>query len=288
MRIAVLGAAGQVGSALVRRLGGSADVVALDRAGADLSIPGHVAEAIIRARPEVVINAAAYTAVDRAESEPEVAQRINAEAVAEMAVASAKIGARLIHFSTDYVFDGTKPGPYVAHDVPNPQSAYGRSKLAGERALAASGSHDWLVLRVAWVYAPAGRNFMLTMLRLAREGKPLRVVADQLGTPMPAEWIAQSTICLLGAGAQGVHHLSPTGTTSWHGFACAIMDEAARRGILPSAPAVAAITTAEFPTPARRPAQSALADSLGDLVPGPRPSWRALLSQALAQVQLAA
>ena len=318
MRILVLGAGGQVGRALKVHMAAHGEVVALDRADADLAVPGSAARAVERVRPHLAVNAAAYTAVDKAESEPDLAMQVNARAVHELADACRRHGAALIHYSTDYVFDGAKREPYAVADAPSPVGAYGRTKLAGERAVAdafgaafaASGAANgaaagaaagaappWLILRVAWVYAPYGKNFLLTMLRLAREGKPLRVVADQHGTPMSADWIARMTAALVrapGSGsapaatlaATGVHHLSPAGSTTWHGFAQRIMERAHARGLLPGVaepPRVNAITTAEFPTPARRPAQSRLADSLGTLLP-PRPDWTELLEQTLSQL----
>jgi dTDP-4-dehydrorhamnose reductase len=316
MRILVLGRGGQVGSALVEHLAPKGEVRALDRADADFTVPGALEAAVRRVKPQLVVNAAAYTAVDKAESEPDLAMRINAEAVGELARACAASGAALIHYSTDYVFDGAKAEAYTVSDAPAPMSAYGRTKLAGERAVAEAYAHveacaatahaanptQWLVLRIAWVYGPRGKNFMLTMLRVAREGKPLRVVADQHGTPMTAYWIARMTAALVHApgasrgeraapalAATGVHHLSPAGSTTWHGFAQRIMDRAHARGLLPglpSPPAVQPIGTADYPTPARRPAQSRLADSLGSLL-SPRPDWSELLEESLSQLKAA-
>lgn len=307
MRILVLGAGGQVGRALQVRCAHLGETVALDQTDADFAAQGAVARAVERMKPDVVINAAAYTAVDKAETEPDVAQRINADAVGELARACVACDASLIHYSTDYVFDGAKADPYTVHDAPNSVSAYGRTKLAGERAIAeafaAAQRAQWLVLRIAWVYAPYGKNFLLTMLRVAREGKPLRVVADQHGTPMSADWIARMTAALVRAtdrdggdrsasrpaalAATGVQHLSPAGSTTWHGFAQRIMERAHAHGLLPALaapPAVVPITTAEYPTPARRPAQSRLADSLGALLPA-RPDWSELLEETLTQLK---
>ena len=325
MRILVLGAGGQVGRALQVRCAHLGEVVALDQADADFTAAGAVARAVERVKPNLVVNAAAYTAVDKAESEPDLAQRINADAVGEVARACVACGASLIHYSTDYVFDGAKAEPYTVRDRPAPMSVYGKTKLAGERAIAeafgagagdaadarpagmrASAPH-WLVLRIAWVYAPYGKNFLLTMLRVAREGKPLRVVADQHGTPMSADWIARMTAALVRAtdadegnraesgpaslAATGVQHLSPAGSTTWHGFAQRIMERAHAMGLLAgltperaAPPVVTPIATSEYPTPARRPAQSRLDDSLGDLLPS-RPDWSALLEETLTQLK---
>jgi dTDP-4-dehydrorhamnose reductase len=330
MRILVLGAGGQVGRALQVHCSHLGELVALDQADADFTAAGAVARAVERVKPNLVVNAAAYTAVDKAESEPDLAQRINADAVGEVARACVACGASLIHYSTDYVFDGAKAEPYTVRDRPAPMSVYGKTKLAGERAIAeafgagAGGAADarplgarpagmrasaphWLVLRIAWVYAPYGKNFLLTMLRVAREGKPLRVVADQHGTPMSADWIARMTAALVRAtdadegnraesgpaslAATGVQHLSPAGSTTWHGFAQRIMERAHAMGLLAgltperaAPPVVTPIATSEYPTPARRPAQSRLDDSLGDLLPS-RPDWSALLEETLTQLK---
>ena len=325
MRILVLGAGGQVGRALQVHCAHLGEVVALDRSDADFAAPGAVARAVERVKPKLVVNAAAYTAVDKAESETDLAQRINADAVSEIARACVACGASLIHYSTDYVFDGAKAEPYTVRDRPAPMSVYGKTKLAGERAIAeafGAGAGDtadarpagmrasapqWLVLRIAWVYAPYGKNFLLTMLRVAREGKPLRVVADQHGTPMSADWIARMTAALVRSpdrdagdrsasgpamlAATGVQHLSPAGSTTWHGFAQRIMERAHAHGLLhghlpglAAPPSVAAISTADYPTPARRPAQSRLEDSLGALLPA-RPDWTELLEETLTQLK---
>ena len=304
MRILVLGAGGQVGRALNVHMSALGEVVALERRDADLAVPGSVARAVGRVRPHLVVNAAAYTAVDKAESEPDLAMQVNAHAVRELADACVRCGAALIHYSTDYVFDGAKLDQYAVADAPAPVGIYGRTKFAGERAVMRvcmdGQSEDparampmftpWLVLRVAWVYAPYGRNFLLTMMRLAREGKPLRVVADQHGTPMSADWIARMTAALVRANgslaATGLHHLSPAGSTTWAGFAQRIMERAHARGLLPGIaepPIVTPIATRDYPTPARRPSQSRLGDSLGDRLP-PRPDWTELLDETLTQL----
>ena len=241
-------------------------------------------------KPELIVNAAAYTAVDRAESEPEAAFAINARAPGILAEEAGRLSALLIHYSTDYVFDGTKTGPYSEEDTPGPLNVYGASKLEGERAIAASGGRHW-IFRTSWVYAPRGKNFLLTVLRLAREGKPLRVVADQFGAPTSAAMLARATAQALTTQVQvisrlsphnapppsGVYHMTAAGRTSWHGFACAIL-----RGF-GLADAVTAIPAAEYPTPAKRPANSLLdtgrlAASFGIRMP----SWEAGLHEAVA------
>jgi dTDP-4-dehydrorhamnose reductase len=242
---------------------GNVVVATRDGADADLAAdfdrPTALAALVRRLAPDVVINAAAYTAVDRAEHEIDAAFRINAEAPTVLARACADTGALLVHYSTDYVFDGNATRPYREDDPPAPLGVYGASKRAGEDAIRASGARH-AILRTAWVYAAHGQNFLRTMLRLAGERDVLRVVADQIGTPTPAAWIAEATAQLLrqGVPASGTWHLVAAGTTSWHGFAQAIMDEAQALGLLARVPQVLPITTAEYPTPARRPAYSVL------------------------------
>ncbi len=267
MSTLLLGAGGQVGQALLARLG--ADAVPATRGGsladgrpcevADLSRPDTLAALVARLRPSRVINAGAYTAVDKAEEERDLAFRVNAEAPAALAVACAAAGIPLVHYSTDYVFDGTATRPYREDDATAPLGAYGASKLAGEDAVrAAGGPHK--VFRLCWVYDAHGRNFLKTMLRLGAERDVLRVVADQVGTPTPAGWIADATLAALAAGPQrsGTWHLAAGGQGTWHDFATHLLAEAAARGVIARAPRVDAITTAEFPTPARRPAWSVL------------------------------
>lgn len=288
MRLLLLGGNGQVGHELRRSLAPLGEVVVTTRTGTlpagetcealDLARSGSIAPLIERIRPQVVVNATAYTAVDRAESEPELAQRVNAGAPAEIAGACAAIGSTLVHYSTDYVFDGAGSRAYREDDATAPLGVYGATKLAGEQAITTSGARH-LILRTAWVYGLYGHNFLRTMLRLATEREELRVVADQTGSPTPAWLIADVTANLLrNPDVAGVRHLVCEGETSWHGFASAIVDEAFRRGLLPRRPVVTPITTADYPTPARRPAcsvldTSALAADLG----APLPQWREAL-----------
>lgn len=264
----LLGANGQVGHELHQVLGAHGKkVLATTRSGqladgspclsCDLAEPGSVAALIGTYRPSVVLNATAYTAVDRAETEVDLAKRINAQAVGEIGESARGVGARVVHFSTDYVFAGDATHPYREDDIPAPASAYGRSKLDGEHALANTGA-EYLLLRVAWVYAPHGHNFLRTMLRLGAERDTLRVVADQIGAPTPAHWIAKAALQALDADALGCFHLAPEGSTSWHGFAQAIFAGASARGLLRRIPQVDAIATSDYPTPARRPAWSVL------------------------------
>lgn len=225
--------------------------------------------ALDRIQPDLIVNAAAYTAVDRAEDEPDLAMRVNGKAVGVLGEWAARHDARVLHYSTDYVFDGAAQRPYREDDGPDPVSAYGRSKLAGEFALRASGA-SYLILRTAWVYAPRGHNFLRTMLRLAGESEVLRVVGDQIGAPTPAELIADVTAQIAprwfnvdqgdmtAHSLDGVYHLTAAGETSWYEFARAILVRALHRGLLARVPEVQAIKTNEYPTRAQRPAYSVL------------------------------
>jgi len=265
MRILLVGKGGQVGRELQEPLSSLGDLAALDRTTADLERPDDLAAVVRRERPDVIVNAAAYTAVDKAESEPEKARLVNATAVAALARAAAERGATLVHYSTDYVFDGTKPDRYVEADEPHPLSVYGRTKLEGEEAVAASGCRHW-IFRTTWVYAAHGHNFVRTMLRLARERDELRVVDDQVGVPTSARLIARVTADCVGrlhagaAPAVGTYHLAPHGATTWCRFARAILAAARDRGVALRCPPerVTAIATADYPLPARRPGNSLL------------------------------
>lgn len=223
----------------------------------DLATPGALASLVREAKPAVVLNAAAYTAVDRAESEPDLARRINAQAVGELGGAAMSVGAGVVHYSTDYVFAGDADRPYRETDATGPGSVYGRTKLEGEQALADSGA-DAVTFRLAWVYAAHSTNFLRTMLRVGAERDHLRVVADQIGAPTPAHWIAEASLRALEAGARGLYHLAPQGQTSWHAYAEAIFAGAVARGLLAKAPVVEAILSSAYPTPAARPAWSVL------------------------------
>jgi dTDP-4-dehydrorhamnose reductase len=267
-RILLLGANGQVGTELRRSLAAVGDLVAATRSGeldgracerADCDDPSGLAALVERVRPDVVVNAAAYTAVDRAEQERDAAWRVNAEAPRVLADACARHAARLVHYSTDYVFDGRGTRPYREDDPTAPLGVYGASKLAGEDAVRASGALH-MIFRTAWVYAAHSHNFLRTMLRVGGERDVLRVVADQVGTPTPASLIADVTANALRhpSAPAGTWHLTADGQTTWHGFAEAIFAGAVRRGLLPRAPMVEPITTADYPTPAARPAYSVL------------------------------
>ncbi|MEX2199301.1 MAG: dTDP-4-dehydrorhamnose reductase [Burkholderiales bacterium] len=251
MRILLTGRNGQVGWELLKALAPLGEIVAPARAELDLRDAARIREVVRAANPDVIVNAAAYTTVDKAESERDAAFALNAGAPGVLAEEAKRSGALLVHYSTDYVFDGTKPSPYVEEDAPNPINVYGESKLEGERAIAVSGCR-YLILRTSWVYGPRGSNFMLTMLRLAKERPELRVVDDQVGAPTSSLEIARATATLLAKGALGLYHMTAAGETSWCGFARAILE---RAGI---AMPVTAIRTEDYPTPAKRPRNSRL------------------------------
>jgi dTDP-4-dehydrorhamnose reductase len=280
MRFLLLGADGQVGFELARTLAPLGEVVPATRRGVvpgnatclqvDLALPNTVQAAIEAVGPDWIVNAAAWTAVDRAEDEPDAARRANADALAVIGEAARARGARVLHFSTDYVFSGAGSRPWREDDPTGPLGVYGLSKLDGERALAASGAAH-LVFRIAWIYAARGQNFLRTMLRLAAERERLTVVDDQHGCPTPARFVAEACALAIarhaasapGASAalEGVFHLACRGQTSWHGFAVALLERAHRAGLLPRVPDVVPIRSAAFPTRARRPTWSVLDSS---------------------------
>ena len=256
MRILLTGSKGQVGSALERALAPLGEVSAFDRQGLDLLDLNSLRTRMERERPDIIVNAAGYTAVDRAEQEKDLAFAVNSRAAGELAREAKSIDALLIHFSTDYVFDGEKPAPYVETDAPNPLNVYGRSKLEGERAIAASGCRH-LILRTSWVYAPGGRNFVNAILAAAKTRHELRVVNDQHGAPTSSEAIAAAVARLLADPGLpqkpgGIYHLSAAGETTWHGFAKEILSmKGLRTRITP-------ISSAEHGAPAPRPKNSLL------------------------------
>ena len=279
MRILLIGPTGQVGGELAPRLAALGGVVALDRRALDLADPDAIRAGVRGARPDVIVNAAAYTAVDRAESEPDRANAINARAPGVLAEEAKSLGALLVHYSTDYVFDGTKASPYTEGDAPNPLSVYGRTKLGGERAIRVSGCRH-LILRTSWVYASRGHNFLLTMLRLGAERSELRVVGDQRGAPTWARDIAAATVRLLAKPPNGLFHLTAAGETTWHGFAREIMRLA---GLTP---VVHRIRAAEYPTAARRPANSVLDNARLRAAAGVvMPAWDESLARCLAETR---
>jgi dTDP-4-dehydrorhamnose reductase len=290
--ILLTGVNGQVGFELLRTVQGLGRVVALDRHALDLSDADAIRRIIRDVKPAMCLNAAAYTAVDQAETDKDAAFRLNADAPGVMAQECARLNALFVHYSTDYVFDGTKQGQYVEDDATNPQNVYGESKLAGERAVAdAGGAH--LIFRTSWVYGARGKNFVRTMLRLGAERDELRVVADQIGAPTWSNTIATSTAHVLATGLNapdpdywlkksGVYHLTSAGEASWYDLACETFDIATNG----DAPRVVPIEAREYPTPASRPANSrmsneALARSFGVR----QPDWRIALRLCLEDVQ---
>ncbi len=263
MRILLTGRNGQVGWELERSLAGLGEVSAFDVSSMDLAVPDQIVARVREIKPDVIVNAAAYTAVDAAEQEPELAMAINGTAPGVLAEEAKRLGSLLVHYSTDYVFDGTKDGPYAEDDATGPIGAYGRSKLAGEEAVRAACKRH-VILRTAWVYGVHGGNFVKTMLRVGAERPELKVVGDQVGSPSFAVDIARAVLAVVSnivtrpddRDLYGTFHCSGAGSTSWHGFACKIFDLAAPH--LGKRPVVREITTAEYPTPARRPANSRL------------------------------
>ena len=305
LTILLTGRNGQVGSALLPLLPRLGKVVALGRSELDLADPDAIRRAVREVQPQLIVNAAGYTQVDQAETDTAAAYAVNAAAPSLFAEEAKQIGAALIHYSTDYVFDGLKKSPYLETDPPNPVNVYGKSKLAGEQAIQSSGVPH-LILRTSWVYARRGRNFLLTLLRLSTQREELRIVADQLGAPTSSGQIATGTVRILAhilerdispasfARFSGTYHMTAGGETSWCGFAQAILEGVSR--IAPDTPwyaqatgghprlarRVIPITTAEYPTPARRPAYSVLSSArLRSTFGFELPDWRSQLIQVL-------
>ena len=276
--ILVTGAAGQVGFELVHLLASLGDVVATDRTTLDLASADAIVAAMRGAKPNLVVNAGAYTAVDRAEEEPAQAHAVNAVAPGVLAEEALRLGAVLVHFSTDYVFDGARTTPYPEDSPTGPLNVYGATKLEGERAIAAVGAHA-IVFRTSWVYGLRGKNFLLTIRRLAGERDELRIVSDQRGVPNWSRVLAEATARVVADGLAplaeraGLYHLSSTGEASWHDFAREIVGNAGSPRIVP-------ITTAEYPLPARRPPYGVLATAKFEATFGfALPDWRDALAR---------
>ena len=267
-RILIIGSLGQVGVELQRSFAGVGEVSARDRDTFDLAVPDEVRSLVRTVAPNIILNAAAYTAVDRAESEPETARAVNAQAPATLAEEALRLGALLVHYSTDYVFDGSKAEAWTETDTPNPLNVYGASKLAGEEAIRAVGGR-YLIFRTSWVYGPHGKNFLLTMLRLGRERDCLNIVDDQLGAPTTSIELANATRTVVDgvlAGRfgsdsdwSGLYHMTCSGSVSWCGFAKAIFARA-QAVFDGKAPAVHPIHTSDYPTAAKRPQNSVLSN----------------------------
>jgi len=283
MKLLILGRDGQVGTALTALLAPLGEIAAYGREGADFSRPDDIERVVHRERPDVIVNAAAYTAVDKAESEPELAQLVNATSPARLGQAAAELGALLIHYSTDYVFDGEKSAPYVEDDPTAPLNVYGRTKRDGELAIAESGAAHF-ILRTSWVHAPGHGNFIARILQLAAERDELKVIDDQVGAPTSARLIADVTarlIAQLEAGrpvASGIYHLTAAGETSWNGYARFIIEAAQRRGarLKVTPEKVHPVPSNAFPSPARRPKNSRLSThKLRSALGHDLPDWRA-------------
>ena len=296
-RIMLIGANGQVGWELTRSLMPLGEVIALTRSQCDLSKPENIPAIVQKIKPDVIVNAAAYTAVDKAEEEEDIATTINSTAVGVIAKEAYMLNALLIHYSTDYVFDGTKEGPYTEEDVPNPLNAYGRTKLKGEKAISQSGC-DHLVLRTTWIYASRCNNFLRTILKLAQEREELKIVADQIGAPTWARNIADATSHILRQAIvekmnntfkSGTVNLAASGETSWYGFAQTIVDQVrcvwpenmiAIRDLTP-------IPTEAYPLPATRPKNSCLAtDKLQKWFGIITPEWKVALNCCIGEIVL--
>jgi dTDP-4-dehydrorhamnose reductase len=295
MKILLLGKDGQVGWELQRALAPLGELVSLGRAEADLEDHAKLAQTLAAQAPSVIVNAAAYTAVDKAESEPDKAARINAGAPAVLAEYARQHKAWLVHYSTDYVFDGSKSGPYVEHDATNPISVYGKTKRDGEAAIEQSGCRH-LTFRTSWVFAARGGNFAKTMLRLAKERDSLNVVADQFGAPTSAELIADTTALCLHAALQagksgnelsGIYHLVAAGECTWHEYARFVIDRAAQLGVplKASAEQVKPIPASQYPTPAKRPANSRMATTRLEQTFGLKmPPWQHHVTRLLDEI----
>jgi dTDP-4-dehydrorhamnose reductase len=288
--ILLTGVNGQVGFELARSLQGLGRVIAVDRSRLDLGDLDQVRRIVREVKPTLIVNPAAYTAVDQAETDVAACMRLNAQAPGVLAEEARRSGAALVHYSTDYVFDGKKDGEYVEDDATNPQNVYGKSKLAGEQAIEASGC-DHLIFRTSWVYGTRGRNFLLTMLRLGAERDELSVVADQFGAPTWAATVATLsshvlTQALTGSGGwwfenSGVYHLTASGSTSWQGFAQAIFDNSKQE----KKPVIKAIPSVSYPTPAARPLNSRLSnDKLLETFGLKAPEWHEALRLCMAEL----
>lgn len=294
MKILLFGKHGQLGWELNRSLQPFGEIVALDLGEVDFSEPESLRQVVQDIKPDVICNAVAYTAVDKAESEETLAMKINGEAPGVLAEEAMKLGALLVHYSTDYVFDGTKPTPYVETDTPNPVNAYGRTKLAGELAVQSSGC-NYLIFRTSWVYASRANNFLLTMLKLAQEREALSIVDDQIGSPTSARLIADTTILCVqqavrekraGAFVSDLYHLTNAGHTSWYGFTEEIVKLASSQlDMALSLKELKAIPTSDYQTPAVRPMNSQLAlTKLESCFSIKMPDWKKSLQLCMQEV----
>jgi dTDP-4-dehydrorhamnose reductase len=288
MKVMITGARGQVGRAVINAAPAMAEVVAVTHDELDIGDAIAVDQYVSVAKPHVIVNAAAYTAVDRAESEPDAARHVNTEGPANLAGSAAAVGARLVHLSTDFVFDGASSRPYLPDDPTNPLSVYGSTKRDGELAVRAT-LPEAVVLRTAWVYDAIGRNFLLTMLRLMRERGTVRVVADQFGTPTAAHSLAEAVWAIIARPAvTGTHHWTDSGVASWYDFAVAIAEESASAGKGSVTVNVIPISTADYATPAKRPGFSVLDTTATSAALELTPRhWRQNLRQVIGEVSVA-
>lgn len=281
MKVLIVGSKGQLGRGLQAHAPAEAEIVAHDVDTLDITDAAAVNALVEAERPEILFNAAAYTAVDKAESEEATAQAVNGTATGILADAAKAVGARFVHVSTDFVFDGQSGTPYKPDAATNPLSAYGRTKLAGEQLA----GPEALIVRTAWVYAPVGGNFVRTMLRLMGERPEVRVVADQVGTPTYAPGLANALWRMAADGVSGIHHYTDAGAASWYDFAVAIQEEGLAAGLLSTKVPVIPIGTADYPTPAVRPSYSVLdKTSTFAALGGPTPHWRDNLRVMIAKV----
>ena len=286
MKILVTGAGGQVGRGLLSTTPPGMAVLSSSHKELDISDADAVHKYVGAELPAVIINAAAHTAVDRAESEAELARRVNSDGPRHLAAAAREVGARLIHISTDFVFDGTASSPYRPDAATNPLSVYGRTKLAGEQAVLEVLPASSVVVRTAWVYAAAGNNFVRTMLRIMNANKSVRVVADQVGTPTAARALAETLWKVVSMPEiQGIHHWTDAGVASWYDFAVAIAEEGAELDLVPGNVVVTPIATAEYPTPARRPPYSVLDKSSLTSIGFTPAHWRKRLRGVLQEMK---
>jgi dTDP-4-dehydrorhamnose reductase len=282
MKVLIVGGKGQLGRGLAATAPAGAEIVSHDIDTLDITDKAAVEALVAEVQPELVLNAAAYTAVDKSETDEDAAHAVNATAVGILADGARAMGAKFVHVSTDFVFDGTSGTPYKPDAATNPLGAYGRTKLAGEKLA----GPDALIVRTAWVYAPAGGNFVRTMLRLMAERPEVRVVADQIGTPTYAPGLARTLWTLAELGVTGIHHYTDAGAASWYDFAVAIQEEGLAAGLLDKAVPVIPITTADFPTPAVRPSYSVLDKSSSyAALGGPAPHWRTNLRIMIGEIK---
>ncbi|MEW6168575.1 MAG: dTDP-4-dehydrorhamnose reductase [Pseudomonadota bacterium] len=283
-KVLITGARGQLGIELLKHVPSGFEATGIDLAELDITDASAVERYVDTLRPAAILNCAAYTAVDQAESEPHAAFAANRDGARHIAAAGQRVRAKLVHVSTDFVFDGRKSAPYLPEDAPNPLGVYGQSKLEGEQAVMAATEGSALIVRTAWVYSAHGNNFVKTVLRLMQERPALRVVADQIGTPTAAASLARALWALLRQGAPaGIYHYTDAGAASWYDFACAIRELAAPHLAKPLAP-VTPIRTQDYPTPAQRPAYSVLDKTAAYARIGAAAHWREPLAAVIREL----